>query len=675
MALNLTEIKGLGPKRLKSLQNAGIETVEDLLNTFPYHYEDKTVTGFIDESLEKKLTVKVKVKERGKVRYLERKRSVLIVPVFDQKGTEADLVFFNQPYQIKRFLKDKVFYIYAKGSLKDGRYKFYSPKFAEGNDAKDFFTIDPVYKKFDGIPEAALKKFIHTALEFSELKDFLPLYQRERYDLMDLTEAYRQIHFPESKERLEKAIERIKYNEALRINTGIYWSKSEVQESEIKLENVELVDQLIKSLPFKLTGAQQKVLNEVYKDLNGSHLMNRMIEGDVGSGKTIIAVIVAYLFSLNGLQTAYMAPTEILARQHYENFKKLLEPFGCKIALLTGSVKPKEALEIREKLKSGEIDIVVGTHALIQESTVFYNIGLVITDEQHRFGVKQRGLFGNKGNVHTLVMSATPIPKTLMLTLFGDLDLSVINELPQGRKKVSTYFYTSKKIPKILDFIKGQVSEGHQAFIVCPFVEESEEMKEVSSVNETYEMVKDYFGDSLKVGLLHGKLDQQQKEEEIEKFESGETDVLVATSIIEVGINIPNVSTIVILSADRFGLSQLHQLRGRTGRSDIKSYCFLVSDNVSELNLERMKTIVNCHDGFKIAQKDLMMRGPGEYFGFRQHGFSNVKFIHPYRDREIFKKTKEMIDEIFRSTSKEDMICKDYLIANFNRELSLVSMN
>ena len=404
--------------------------------------------------------------------------------------------------------------------------------------------------------------------------------------------------------------------------------------------------------------------------------MNRLVQGDVGSGKTIIAVACAYLMALNGYQTAYMAPTEILAGQHVANFRQYLEPYGICVELLTGSQKTKERNAVTKTIASGEAQVIIGTHALIQDSVDYYNLGLVITDEQHRFGVKQRGKLGLKGEMpHTLVMSATPIPRTLALILYGDLDVSYIDELPKGRKKIKTYFYNEKSYPKILSFMANEMDKGRQAFVICPFIEESEEMSEVKDIQSVFAEVKQFYGSRYRIACLYSRMSGEDKKQIIDAFNRCEIDLLVATSIIEVGIDVPNVSVITILSADRFGLSQLHQLRGRVGRGMHQSYCFLVSNSRNDQTIERMRVIVNNHSGKKIADEDYRLRGPGDYFGMKQHGFPEFKALNPYEDFDLISETKKVAKEIYHSGDKETMAYRARIIETFYKNLSEISMN
>lgn len=687
----VSSLKGVGEKRRQVLEKAGIHTVGELLMQLPVRYEDRTRTGGFTQPPEATpVTIRLKVIQRGTVRRLRRGMSLFVLPVSwkSPEGGEVrgEAVWFNQPYMASHFETGATYLMYARVVKKDGQpYRIYSPKFAPIEQQASFMRILPVYSKREGMAEKTLQGLIEQALsqldqEFSSDDgsvrdvDYLPEHIREDCGLVDYTTMIRSIHFPEDHKALGKARERLKFEEGLRVASGIEQIKRAGFGSKAVITDTAPLGAFLKSLPFTLTDAQQKVLDEILADLGRDTAMNRMVQGDVGSGKTILAVACAFLMARNGYQTAYMAPTEILAEQHARTFTEYLSPFDIDVVLLTGSMKAKEAEEVREKIRNGQAQVVVGTHALIQEKTDFYNPGLVVTDEQHRFGVRQRGQLSNKGGCHTLVMSATPIPRTTALTLFGDLDLSVIDELPAGRKKIKTSFFTSKKTAKILGFMEEEIQKGHQAFIVCPFIEKSEEMPDVADVERTYKNVKKFAGDRFKVGKLHGEMTGPQKEKTIRDYTAGKIDLLVVTSIIEVGIDVRGATVMMILSADRFGLAQLHQLRGRIGRNDLQSYCFLVSDNVTETTVERMKVLVNHHNGQEIAMEDYRLRGPGEYFGVRQHGYGGLKLLDPLAEPELFERCTKVAWELYDSGRREDMILKDRLLREFDQFSREISM-
>lgn len=671
---SVSTLKGVGPKRAAALEAQNIRTVADFLRFLPISYQDKTVCGSFADTTGDPVTVLARITKKGAVRRYNG-RSLFILSAVDDTGADAEILFFNQPYLLQAFEVGARYYFYSKITVHNGKRQLYSPAFAHESKKSEFLKIAPVYAAVPGFPQKSIETCITAILRETGLTEYLPEHLLETYGLSPLTQTYGELHHPTSRECLERAKTRLKFEEGLKIHMGILSARRQEVSTEVTLTNFDLADAFVRALPFALTGAQQRVLTEIFEDLKKDRAMNRMIQGDVGSGKTIIAVVCAYLMAVNGYQCAYMAPTEVLAAQHEQTFRRFLEPYGISVGLLCGAQTGKTQQQIRGRLKDGSLQVIVGTHALIQEQTSFYNLGLIITDEQHRFGVRQRGQFGHKGRAHALVMSATPIPRTLALTLYGDLDCSVIDELPAGRKKIHTYFYTKKALGKILKFTAGQIAQGRQAFVVCPFVEDSETLEDVASATRTYEEIARMAGKHIRVDLLHGKMSAQEKEKAVDRFNTRATDLLVATTIVEVGIDVPNVSVMIILNAERFGLSQLHQLRGRAGRGAYQSYCFLVSDNKSEQTIERMKVIVNCHDGQKIAEEDFRLRGPGDYFGFRQHGFGGIGLLDPVRDKQLFEQTRTAALALCRSGRAEDMRCKDRLLRAFDEDTRDISMN
>jgi ATP-dependent DNA helicase RecG len=504
----------------------------------------------------------------------------------------------------------------------------------------------------------------------------LPKKIRDDNQLCTKAEAYRKIHLPKNFNDAEIGIQRFKFDEALKINMGIFQSRNLNQISDVELSYFNGLDIFLNSLPFELTLSQDRIIREITAEMKSKSVINRLIQGDVGSGKTVIAVAIACLLAQNGYQIAYMAPTEILARQHYQTFCNFLKNSGISISLLTGSVKESEKKSILKALAEGEISIIIGTHALIQEHVDYYNLGLIITDEQHRFGVRQKGQLFLKGkNPHTLVMSATPIPRTLALILYGDLTLSVVNDKPAGRKAIKTHCYNEKKLPQIYEFVKEEIKKGNQAYVICPFVEFSENMENISDIATVYENLKSDFEPQIKVGYLHGKMSAEDKTNSITSFRDGKISVLVATSIIEVGIDVANANTIVILNAERFGLAQLHQLRGRVGRGESQSWCFLVTNATNEDTIERMRIIVNHHEGSEIAEADLKLRGPGDYFGYKQHGLPQMQFLDPITDLSIIEETKKTAQLLLASGEQEMMICADDILHSFYESVNEIALN
>ena len=674
-------IKGVGPKRAEAFREKGICTIGDLLSLYPGKYLNRRIRGSLDHPSETAVTVTAVCLKTGTFRRVRRPLTIFVLPVEevreDGSHFRGEMLWFNQPYLKGTFTAGETYCFYGKVAKKNGRMQMINPQFAPACKMEEFLTLTPVYGKIEGIPQETLKKTIAKALEqVCEMEDPMPERIRHLYNLPAIDEALRCIHCPKDEADVAGATLRFKFEEALKINLGIMNNRSVTGISEIIIEDTGILSRFVRGLPFELTGGQQQVLSEIVEDLKQRRVMNRLVQGDVGSGKTIVAVACAYLMALNGYQIAYMAPTEILAAQHADNFRQFLEPYGIQTVLLTGSLKAREKKTVLEAIRRGDAQVVIGTHALIQDQVDYYNLGMVITDEQHRFGVKQRGRLAHKGSYpHTLVMSATPIPRTLALIFYGDLDVSYIDELPKGRKKIKTYFYGEKYLDKIFEFMAGEMNKGRQAFVICPFIEPSEEMSDVRAIQEVYPMISDKLGRSFKVAALHGKMPADEKKQVIEAFNSKEIDLLVATSIIEVGIDVPNVSVITILSADRFGLSQLHQLRGRTGRGQHQSYCFLVSNARGDTTIERMKVIVNYHNGRKIADEDYRLRGPGDYFGARQHGFPEFKALNPYEDFDLITETKKVAEEIYRSKESELTAYRSQILDHFYQELSEISMN
>jgi len=540
-----------------------------------------------------------------------------------------------------------------------------------------FFELTPVYRKIQGIPSSVIPKILSQLFAGDlEIPDSMPEEIRLSEKLLDMKSALKGIHFPQKAEDVIRGTERLKFNEALKINMGIIASARDKSYSDIEINLFSGLKAFISSLPYDLTNSQESVIGDMVADLKSGQVMNRLVQGDVGSGKTVIAVIAACLMAQNGYQTAYMAPTEILAQQHGRSFRELLRNTGITVEVVTGSLKAKEKREILDRVAKGAVSVIIGTHALIQQAVDYYNLGLVITDEQHRFGVKQRSQLSLKGKKpHTMVMSATPIPRTLALILYGDLSVSYIDELPKGRKPIKTYCYNEASLHKILGFIQAEMSKGRQTFVICPFIEASEELEAVRDTESVYLEVQQKIESKYRLGCLHGRLKSDDKESIIKAFNQGEIDCLVATSIIEVGIDVPNVSTVVILSAERFGLSQLHQLRGRVGRGSHQSFCFLVTNSKSEETIARMKVIVNNRNGRKIADEDFKLRGPGDYFGFKQHGLPKLGLLNPSEELALIKRTKEIAAIIFESNNLEMMTFRNDVLKSFYIDIADISFN
>lgn len=674
---SISVLKGVGPKRKALLEDHKIKTLEDILRFFPKKYLDRSFLGTPEIVTEERaLTIKALVIGQGAVKRRPGGLSLFSIPLLWENMKITGL-FFNQPY-LKGILKEnQEYFFYGKIQKKTGQYKIINPQFVSVNHPGSFFELSPQYGKIQGIPNDSIRKMMVQIFDQGlDIPDDLPEDVREEYGLLNLRIALEMIHLPNNLEEVTRGKNRLKFDEALKINLGILSNSGNMNFSEIEISYFEGIRSIIKNLPYELTQSQKKVLEEAIKDLKSDQVMNRLVQGDVGSGKTVIAIIFAALMAQNGYQTAYMAPTEILAQQHGRSFRTILKGTGIGIEIITGSLKTKERREILERVASGETQVIIGTHALIQDSVDYYNLGLVITDEQHRFGVKQRGRLSLKGKKpHMMVMSATPIPRTLALILYGDLAVSYIDELPKGRKPIKTYCYDEASLKKIYGFMEGELDKGRQGFIICPFIEISEEMEEVKDIESVYEEVKQIFSRKYTLGFLHGRLKNDEKEEIIRKFNVGEIKVLVATSIIEVGIDVPNVSVMTILSAERFGLSQLHQLRGRVGRGEHQSYCFLVTNSKGPETLARMEVIVRNRNGKKIADEDYRLRGPGDYFGLRQHGLPEFGVLDPMEDIDIIQETKGLAEKIFLSTNKEMILYREKVLGLFFREIEEISLN
>ena len=673
-------IPGVGPKREAALKAFGVESVGDLLGIFPRKYLDRSETGTLLTETAQCVTVTAVVAKKGTVRRIRRSLSLFVLPIEEilsgGQVVRGEAVWFNQPWLSEHFEVDTMYHFYSRVTFKKGRHVLYSPQFVRADQPGDFFELTPVYPKVEGIPPETFKKYIQKALdEDLGIEDPLPQNYRDQFDLPGMAEVVKMLHHPKCLEEVAAGRHRIKFDEALKINLGILSNRISLGPSKIQIHNFGQLGRFERGLPFELTSGQVGVLSDIIGDFREGKTINRLVQGDVGSGKTIIAVACAYLMGLSGYQTAYMAPTEILAAQHARNFEAYLKPYGITVALITGSMKPAERREVLEGVASGEVQVVIGTHALIQDSVDYYNLGMVITDEQHRFGVRQRGKLGLKGHQpHTLVMSATPIPRTLALVLYGDLDISTIDEMPSGRKKIKTYFYGEKALPKILNFMADEMDKGYQALMICPFIEEAEGLEDVKDIERVYPEMEKHFRGRYSVGCLHGKMPDADKKKIVGDYNAGELKLLVATSIVEVGIDVRGISVITILSADRFGLSQLHQLRGRAGRGDQQAYCFLVSNARGEKTIERMKAIVGPTNGQTIAEEDYRLRGPGDYFGCRQHGFPSTKALDPYEDLELIAQTREIAKEILEAQDVQTMSFRSRIIEDFYQSVD-ITMN
>ena len=642
-------VKGVGEARARLLAKLGIYTVDDAVKFFPRDYQDRSVLKKITE-IQDGEECAVKASLVSDVTESKPRRNLSIIKALVSDGTAfLSLTWFNQSY-IKNSLENGVEYIFFGKVKRSGmRLEMHNPVIETAEQfGKNTGRILPVYSLTKGLTQTHLRKIIENSLRLTEDKfeEILPQDMRESYNLSQISFSYEEIHFPQSFQHMEQARRRLVFEELLILQLSLLKAKGiNTKQKGNKFKTVD-INPLLNKLTFKLTSAQKKVFEEICNDMQSDKKMNRLIQGDVGSGKTIVAVMAIYLAAKNEYQSAFMVPTEILAEQHYRSAGPLFEELGISVRLLTGSTKKKEKEEIKAFTKEGKIDVLIGTHAILEDDTEFYKLGLVITDEQHRFGVRQRAKLSIKGeNPDLLVMTATPIPRTLTLTLYGDLDVSIIDELPPDRKPIDTYAVNESYRERIYNFIRKNVAEGRQAYIVCPLVEDSDEI-EAESAEGLAERIRDNELKGLRVGLIHGKMKSAEKEKVMRKFVDGQLDVLVSTTVIEVGVNVPNANLMVIENAERFGLSQLHQLRGRVGRGKYKSYCILFNQSKSDISRQRMDIMTSTNNGFVISEKDLELRGPGDVFGVRQHGLPELKIANLYRDMDILKDVQKTVKRI-----------------------------
>lgn len=649
-------IKGVGPQRIRFLNKLEIKTIYDLITYYPREYDDRSkLKKIADLKPNEKVTIRVNILDYEESKTLYKKIPILRAKAVDETGT-IYIVWYNQKY-IKQSLPVGTKVLISGIPKRVLRHlEFENPEYEvlDEDEEKELLNVGrivPIYSLTAGITQKILRKIIYEALtDYAMfLEDPIPQDVKERYNLMDKPVSVWEKHFPTSFLTMASATKRLVFEELLFLQLNLAKKRREIESLSAPVFETEstLVAKFLNSLPFKLTKAQERVWEEIKKDLSSGRPMHRLLQGDVGSGKTIIAALAVILGYDNGYQSAFMVPTEILAEQHYSRLKPIFEPLGIKVALLTGSTSKREKNYIYLDLAEGKLPVVIGTHALLQEEITFKKLGLVIIDEQHRFGVIQRSKLWKKGeNPHLLVMTATPIPRSLALVLYGELDISVIDELPPGRKPVITYLVPKKERRKVYSFVEKEVLKGKQVFIVCPLIEESEKL-EAESAKKLYEELKKVFP-NFKLSLIHGLTSKEERAQIMEDFAKGEIQILVATTVIEVGVDVPNASIMVIEDAHRFGLAQLHQLRGRVGRGSDQAYCFLIADLKSEDARKRLDIMVKTNDGFVIANRDLEIRGPGEFFGTKQHGTLNIKLVDLTKDMRLFEITKEEAYKIVR---------------------------
>lgn len=684
MTTDLRYIKNIGPKRERHLEKLGVFTIADLLYHFPRRYEDRSNLKKFYQ-LQDGETETIQGTVLGCQEISPRRGLNILKAALHDGLSMGYAVWFNQPYLKRQLAQGKELIVSGRAEKKYGAIQIMVSDYevVDADDPVHTGRIVPVYPTTEGLPQRALRGIMKSVVDekAGELQEFLPPAITQRHRLLSLRAALTGIHFPDGPEIIEQARRRLVFEELFMLQLALAALKSGNTKAVKGIRHKPdgpLTWQFIEGLPYALTAAQQRVLAEISADMERDVPMNRLVQGDVGSGKTVVAAAALVKAVASGYQGVLMAPTEILAEQHYMGLSEVLGPIGLRVGQLTGSLTKKEKSLMLEGIRKGEFDLVVGTHAVIQDEVQFYRLGLAVTDEQHRFGVRQRARLQEKGsNPDVLVMTATPIPRTLALTLYGDLDVSVIDELPPGRQPVKTYCRTEKSLPKVYDFISQQVAAGRQAYVVCPLVEESEKI-DVGAAVELADRLCGVFPD-LNIGLVHGRLKPDQKEAVMRRFRDGEVQLLVATTVIEVGVNVPNATIMLINDAERFGLAQLHQLRGRVGRGEHQSFCILVADPGTDEGKARMNIMEATADGFILAEEDLKLRGPGEFFGTRQSGLPELKIANILRDTDMLELSRREAFALIEADpglkKPEHLVLRQKLLEKFKNRWHFVNIS
>ncbi|MDU4889078.1 MAG: ATP-dependent DNA helicase RecG [Clostridium sp.] len=672
---SVTAIKGVGPKMAEKLGQCGIYSVLDLLLYFPRDYESIFIVDELNDiNGKEKVILEVEV-ERILPDIRTKTRKVMTTIRFSHKGVAVKGLWFNQPY-VKTGFRVGSKYVISGTLEKQGREFVIMNAIIMRNTTAESSDIMAKYPLKEDISNTFINKIVTEVLNLVTIEENLPRWIVEEQSFISLNDAIRNIHNPKSLRMLDEARRRLKFQELFTYSLKLIALKNRNLSSKgISFKISQELKKFKEKLPFELTEAQTRTVREILRDQKASAPMNRLVQGDVGSGKTIVALIALFNVVKNGYQGAMMAPTEILAKQHFYEAEKLYKDFNIKVELLTGSTTEKNKGLIKERLANGEIDILIGTHALIEDNVVFNNLGLIITDEQHRFGVGQRTRLGNKReDIDVLVMSATPIPRTLCLYMYGDLDVSIIDTLPPGRKPIDTYYLSKEEKSRVYNFALQEIAKGRQVYVVCPLVEENEDLK-LSSVESLYEELKKSYFKSVEIAILHGKMSNKDKNFIMGEFKAGKIKVLISTTVIEVGVNVPNATMMIIENAERFGLSQLHQLRGRVGRGDFKSYCVLVANIKSETTKRRMEIMKKSSDGFYIAEQDLQLRGSGEMFGMRQSGDNGLILSDLSEDFQLFKLANIEAKKFFDKKDDENQRILKEIIMNLERSTKYICFN